>query len=73
MLQKTVKGYNEAASKADPSLFCVDLCIFYELLIDPLFMQVCSYSAFLLALNQYNTLTMRLNHAIERLEGLSIL
>ena len=73
MLQKTVKGYDEAASKADPSLFCVDLCIFYELLIDPLFMQVCSYSAFVLALNHYNALTLRLNHAIERLQGVSIL
>ena len=73
MLQKTVKGYREAAKKADPSLFCDDVCIFYEVLIDPLFLQVCSYSAFVLALNNYNALTMRLNNAIDRLQGISIL
>ena len=48
-------------------------CIIYELFIDPLYFQVCSYEAFVEAIKDYNTLTMRLTHAIERLQQARLL
>ena len=41
MLQETVKGYKEAASKAPDALFYQGICIIYELLIDPLYFSNC--------------------------------
>jgi hypothetical protein len=48
-------------------------CIIYELLIDPLYFQVCSYEAFVEAIKDYNTITSRLSYAIERLQHASML
>jgi hypothetical protein len=70
---ESVNGYQEAAMKAHSSLFYMSHCIIYELLIDPLYFQVCSYEAFAEAVKDYNTITMRLTHAIERLQEAKLL
>jgi len=70
---ESVNGYKEAAMKAHSSLFYMGHCIIYELLIDPLYFQMCSYDAFVEAIKDYYTITKRLTHAIERLQQARLL